>query len=64
MVVADGKPEPPGLFHPSVVWRNRGKVSPPAPVNPYNGMQQREEVFEFAEKPAVKKAAKGQTRTS
>jgi len=27
----------------------------PAPVNPYKGMQEREEVFEFAAKPAVKK---------
>ena len=27
----------------------------PAPVNPYNGMQEREEVYEFAEKPAVEK---------
>jgi DNA-binding beta-propeller fold protein YncE len=31
---------------------NDGK---PAPVNPYNGMQEREEVFEFAEKPKVTK---------
>jgi RNA polymerase sigma-70 factor (ECF subfamily) len=28
----------------------------PAPVNPFNGMQEREEVFEFAEKPKVTKA--------
>jgi len=27
----------------------------PAPVNPFRGMQEREEVYEFAEKPAVKK---------
>ncbi len=26
-----------------------------APVNPYNGMQEREEMYEFTEKPAVKK---------
>jgi hypothetical protein len=27
----------------------------PAPVNEYKGMQEREEVFEFSQKPAVKK---------
>ncbi|MCX7804649.1 MAG: hypothetical protein N3A38_05605 [Planctomycetota bacterium] len=27
----------------------------PAPVNPYNGMQEREEVFEFTQKPKVEK---------
>ncbi|MCX7803899.1 MAG: sigma-70 family RNA polymerase sigma factor [Planctomycetota bacterium] len=31
---------------------NDGK---PAPVNPYNGMQEREEVFEFTQKPKVEK---------
>ena len=31
---------------------NEGK---PAPVNPYNGMQEREEVFEFTERPKVEK---------
>ncbi|MBA4389154.1 MAG: hypothetical protein C0404_14370 [Verrucomicrobia bacterium] len=29
----------------------------PAPVNQYNGMQEREEIFEFAEKPKVTKTA-------
>jgi len=27
----------------------------PAPLNPYRGMQEREEVFEFSEKPSVKR---------
>jgi hypothetical protein len=31
------------------------KVGKPVPVNPYNGMQEREEVFEFTEKPKVTK---------
>ena len=32
-----------------------GEASKPAPVNPYKGMQERKEVFEFTEKPQVTK---------
>jgi hypothetical protein len=42
----------------SCVWvdcRAGEAKAEPAPVNPYNGLQEREEKFEFAQKPAVKK---------
>jgi hypothetical protein len=35
----------------------RGSAGPPAPMNPFTGMQQREAVFEFAVKPQVDKQA-------
>jgi len=38
-----------------VVSASMGNGGEPAPVNPYKGMQTREEVFEFTTKPAVKK---------
>jgi hypothetical protein len=36
--------------------------SPMAPVNPYNGMQEREDVFEFAQKPEVRVQGSGEKK--
>ena len=38
--------------------RGGGASAQPAPVNPYNGTQEREEIFEFAANPEVKKDGK------
>ncbi len=35
------------------VWAEGGEEAKPAPVNPFHGPQEREEIFEFAERPAV-----------